>query len=261
MNVLRRLFARPRRPRLLALLAFRDEMRFLPDWFRNVPPQVDGVVALDDGSRDGSGDFVAAQPALIELLREPSREPHRWDEPRNRRRLIAAGLAHGADWLLAVDADERLERGFRVRAEPLLRARRGAAYYLHVRELWDDPLRFRADGVWGGKRSARLFRARPGMRLDDRPLHGHWAPLDARRRGDFPPADLLLYHLRMLSAADRAARRAKYERLDPDARSQEIGYAYLTDERGLRLAPIAPERGYEPLPDFSAWPSSPPGAS
>ncbi len=262
MSILRRLLPPQRPARILALLAFHDEIRFLPDWFRNVPPQVDGVVALDDGSRDGSGDFVAAQPTVVELLRLPRRQPHVWDEPANRRRLITAAASHGAAWLLAVDADERLERDFRARAQPLL-ARRPAAYHVHIRELWNDPLRYRCDGIWGGKRSARLFRVRPGMQLDERRLHGHWAPLDARRRGDFAQADLIVYHLRMLHAVDRAARRAKYERLDPEARHQEIGYAYLTDERGLELAPVAPERAYEPLPGLraSASPSSPPGAS
>ena len=42
-----------RRVRLLALLAARDEMEQLPAWLRNIAPHVDGIVALDDGSRDG----------------------------------------------------------------------------------------------------------------------------------------------------------------------------------------------------------------
>ncbi len=46
----------PRLPgatRLLALLACHDEMRFLPGYFANISSQVDGVIALDDGSRTG----------------------------------------------------------------------------------------------------------------------------------------------------------------------------------------------------------------
>jgi hypothetical protein len=46
---------------------------------------------------------------------------------------------------------------------------------------------------------------------------------------------------------DRRARRAKYERLDPDNRWQSIGYAYMTDEAGLRLETLPPGRDYEPL--------------
>src|SRR4051812_26875775 len=46
--------SRRRAVRMLALLAVRDEMAYLPGWLDNVAGQVDGVVALDDGSADGS---------------------------------------------------------------------------------------------------------------------------------------------------------------------------------------------------------------
>ncbi len=48
----------------------------------------------------------------------------------------------------------------------------------------------------------------------------------------------------MISAADRAARTARYKELDPEALYQSIGYDYLTDETGLLLEPIPPERGF-----------------
>ena len=56
----------------------------------------------------------------------------------------------------------------------------------------------------------------------------------------------MIYHLRMLEAADRAARRARYERLDPGATWQpDVGYAYLTDETGVRLRRVGARRGYD----------------
>ena len=238
------------RTRLLALLACRDEMRYLPGWFANVAPQVDGIVALDDGSLDGSADFLAAQPKVLALMRAPRRTPHVWEDGANHRRLVEAARAYDPDWLLGVDADERLERDFRRRAEAAIaggRRRGQRAFYVHVRELWDRPDRMRIDGVWGGKRSARLFAARAHATFHDQRLHGYWAPLDLRGPGgDFPQADLLVYHLRMLHAEDRVARRAKYERLDPQRRFQSIGYEYLTDESGLELAPLPIGRGFEP---------------
>jgi glycosyltransferase involved in cell wall biosynthesis len=151
-----------RRTRLLALLAVRDGMRHLPGFLRNVAPQVDGIVALDDGSSDGSLELLERHEAVIELLRNPRERPT-WDEVGNHRLLVAAALRHAAEWILCVDADERLEREFRTRAERVIS--RGAllgysAFAVRLRELWDGPDQYRTDGIWGRKRIARLFRAR-----------------------------------------------------------------------------------------------------
>lgn len=240
---------RPRR-RLLALLAFRDEERHLPGWFANVAPHVDGVVALDDGSTDDSPELVAAHPAVVELIRRPPGDPDAWDDAANHRLLVETAWEHAADWLVAVDADERLERGFRPRAEAEIdRAEREGhlAYYVHVRELWGSPATWRSDGAWSAKRSARLFQSRRDHVFHEQRLHCHWAPLQGRTAaGEFPQADLVLYHLKMIAAADRAARRARYRRLDPDHRHQSAGYDHLTDETGLELTEVGWERGYEP---------------
>lgn len=232
--------------RLLALLPVRDELDELPGLLANLAPHVDGVVALDDGSLDGTGPWLAARPEVLEVIRV-ERGPY--DEPRNHRLLVEAGLRHGADWFLSIDADERVEEAFRDRAERVIR--RGGllgikAYAVQFCDLWDTEDRIRVDGIWGRKSAARLFRAMPAHVFDDAPLHGHKAPLQARVRGRFPAADLILYHRGMLTAQDRAARRARYERLDPGAEHQAIGYAYLTDEDGIRLEPLPRGRGWRP---------------
>jgi len=240
-----------KRRRIIALLAFRNEMRFLPDYFTSVAPMVDGIVALDDGSTDGPAEFVASRPEVLELIRLPNREPHEWNDALNHRRLVEASWNHRPDWLIGLDADERLEIGFRRRADELIDRAQSAgqrAFRVHVREIWDDPLQFRVDGVWGTKSSARLFEARTDHEFHMQPLHCYWAPLNSMVNGDFLQADLLLYHLRMLHSADRDARRLRYETLDPNREQQSIGYAYLTDTAGLTLERLAAGREYQPLP-------------
>jgi glycosyltransferase involved in cell wall biosynthesis len=240
--------------RLLALTAVRNEMRHLPDFVANVGRQVDGIVALDDGSTDGSAEFLGRCDEVVELIRVPPERPA-WDEVANHRTLLETALRLRAEWVLCLDADDRLEREFRVRCERELRRaeKRGyEAYSLPLRELWGSDRTYRIDGVWGKKRRARLFRPRPDPELDTQPLHAIKAPLQGRRKGKFrrgkgkfPRADLEVYHLGMIRSEDRLARRLRYEALDPEARYQPgLGYSYLTDERGIRLRPVPRERDF-----------------
>ncbi len=235
-----------RRVRLLALVAVRDERAHIPALLRNLAPHVDGIVALDDASTDGSAELLEAHPAVVEVLRVPPRPA--WDEPANHRALVAAGLRHGADWLLAIDADERVERSFRARAERAIARGRLLgikAFRVRLLELWDSTATYRADAIWATKGPARLWRASDDHEFDSRALHGVKAPLQARWRGRFPQADLIVYHLGMLHREDRAARLRRYRELDPDERWQPgVGYAYLTDERGLELRPVPRARRF-----------------
>ncbi len=225
-------------------------MRFLPGWFAANAHQVDGVIAYDDGSTDGSAEFVAAQEGLIELIRRPAGACAAWDQPAIHRALTDAAGRHGADWLIAVDADERMEEEFgsRVRVEiPLLERRGIRAAAVGVRELWDAPDQYRIDGVWSGRWRSRLFAWRPDAEHDPRPQHSHWAPLNSRTRGGYPPVDAYLYHLRMVQPSDRALRRTRCEAADPGREFQPEGYAYLTESTGLELAGLPAGRAYAPL--------------
>lgn len=234
--------------RLLALLQYRNEPDLLPDYLANLHHQVDGILILDDGSDPAASSLTRENGQVLEVIRVAPRTPHRWDERRNQRLLIDCARRHQADWVIALDADERLEQGFRERADSYLdRAEQDgvSAYSLILRELWDHPDQYRSDGIWGSKRRLRLFKPPRHLRQGKRELHGNWIPPPRRegKRCD-READLILYHLAMLSAENRSARQRKYQQLDPNCESQSIGYDYLTDETGLRLEPVPADRGY-----------------
>jgi glycosyltransferase involved in cell wall biosynthesis len=245
---LRSRLRRRKRRRILALVPIRDEMRFLPDLFENLSGQVDGVIAVDDGSTDGSRKFLESHPLVVELRTLPPGAQDEMEDGQNHLTLLDAAWKHGADWFLGIDADERLERDFRRRAETEIdRAEEvGAiALWLPFRELWGSRDRVRMDGVWAKKRKASLFKADPSSHFEKRRLHSIWAPWPPPN-GEYPTADLRLYHLRMIREEDRQARANLYRRLDPDREWQEIGYDYLVDEEGIRLEPIEAGRNFLP---------------
>ena len=237
--------AQPRRHRVLALTAFRDEMDYLPGLFDSIGPHVDGVIALDDGSTDGSGDYAASRPEVVQLLQVPPGTHEECEDAILRRMLITAAWDHEADWLLGIDADERPEHAFGSRMHSELdRADElgAAAMWVRFVELW-EPGRARVDGVWGQKKKACLFRSDRSHGFDDRRLHTHWASLP-EPPDSWPQADLRLYHLRMLDPARRQARVDRYQRLDPDRVHQALGYDYLVDETGIVLEDVEDDRDY-----------------
>jgi glycosyltransferase involved in cell wall biosynthesis len=238
---------------LIALLQARNEQRFLPGWLENVAPCVDGIIALDDGSSDATAEILRAHPKVVELLSNPPGRP--WDERGNQMALIQAGRRHGAGWFLCIDADERLERTFQGRVPTLLRQADADdihIYSFQLRDLWDDRRHYRCDGPWGSAARYRMFRNDPShRRFDPRPLHRVWFPFElAANLGTWGRhTELNLYHLRMIAAADRAARVARYEAVDPHGTYEPAGYRHLTDDTGLQRAEVHPDRDFLPLDD------------
>ena len=220
-----------RRVQLICLLQFRDERAELPDWLASVTPHVDGIVALDDGSTDGGAELLAAHPKTRDILIEPPDRPG-WDEPRNHRRLVEAGLRHDADWLLCLDADDRLELEVRLLAPSTLSS--GPPEYraagLNYREVWSRRDEWRCDGIWGS-RTAPTPSADGPLRVRRAPAPRAQGAAQRAHRRHPPDLDTDIYHLGMLTPELRTARRARYEALDPGERYQPgIGYAYLTDD-------------------------------
>ena len=97
-------------PRLVVLLPARNAAADLPDWFASVERFADAVVALDDGSTDDTAAILDAHPLVRSAPAQPPprhlRRLGRQHQPQPPPRRRPATL--GPDWILSLDADERI---------------------------------------------------------------------------------------------------------------------------------------------------------
>jgi len=214
------------RPTVVAVFSFRYDAHLVPDLLANLEPIVDGWIAWDDR---------AATEAYS-------------SEPARRRWLLEAAHQAGAHWILAVDPDERFERGTSHRIRWLVRAPGRVCWTFDLREMY-TPSAYRTDGIWGRKRQKRLFPIFknqfpivPGGAFNNNPLHASWVASAYKVRH----SGLNVYHLKMIAPARRAARRDLYNALDPAGKFQREGYDYLADEGQAVLEEIPPGREYLP---------------
>ncbi len=159
---------------------------------------------------------------FAELNDRGSTEPWRVRADRSAE-LKRIALEMQPDWIFWTAPDERLEdRAARV-LRRLARHPHGR-YSFALREMW-EPDAYRVDGVWGRKRRGRFYR--PGARMPSRRV------------------DLNIYHLKMIEPENRAER-ARVHTLANTWDNRRRGFAYMTDERRLRLGRIPAGRGYSP---------------
>ena len=85
--------------RISLCLIARDEERFLPGCLASVSGVVDEIVLADTGSTDRTVEIARAAGATV--------VHHAWDEDFSAARNAALAAATG-DWILLLDADERL---------------------------------------------------------------------------------------------------------------------------------------------------------
>jgi glycosyltransferase involved in cell wall biosynthesis len=216
-----------RRPQLACLLPARNAEPYLPGWLESVRRFADAVVALDDGSTDRTRDLLAAHPLVRVLLTNSPRAGYEgWDDGRNRSRLLDAAVQRLApDWVLFLDADERIDAGdARALCEFLEReAVRGVAYGLRVHRMIGDLTRWDRDGLV----AYRLFAPERGQSLPEARLHAPPVPRSLPKVG----TTLRIQHLGSIDEEARRARFEKYAACDP-AREFQDSYVHLLEPPG-----------------------------
>jgi glycosyltransferase involved in cell wall biosynthesis len=223
-------------PVLVCLLPVRNGEADLPGYFESVSRFADAIVALDDGSTDRTREILDASPLVKAVLANPRREDYAgWDDAANRNQLLAATAALEPQWLLSLDADERIpaDDAAALRAFLATDALPGCVYGFKVYRMWQDLGQYDRAVLW----VYRLFAWAPGQRFPDHRLDLVPVPTD------LPPdrwlrTTIRIQHLAGLTEARRIARFEKYEQADPDNTFQQ-SYRNLLELPG-ELTPWRP---------------------
>lgn len=215
------------RPLISAALIVRDEAQHLEACLHTLAGRVDEIVVVDTGSADDSRDVAAAAGArVIERA---------WHGDFAAARNASIDAA-GGEWILYIDADERVRDFDRARLEPLLTDPRNAGLTVQFRPMADHT-RYR---------EYRLFRNHADVRFRGT-IHESIVPaLQARCRRDglrIARSDVRIDHL----GYDGDMRR-KHLRNLPLLRARladEPGHVYSWAHLGETLLALADAEGAE----------------
>ena len=211
---------------LVCLVPARNAELDLPGLLECVSGFCDAVVALDDGSTDGTWDVLNAHPLVKILLRNPRREDYRgWDDAENRNRLIEATEQLNPEWLISLDADERIDDRDAASLRDFLAtdALPGCAYGFRHVPMRDDGEHFLPKYQW----VYRVFSAEPGQRFPNQKLHFVPVPTSIPRYR-WIRTTLRIQHYGGMTSERRLLRFHKYLEADPNRRYQN-DYAHLIE--------------------------------
>ena len=216
------------RPTTVCLLPARNAEDDLEEYLDSAASFADAIVALDDGSTDGTAQILESSPLVKVLLRNPSRATYAgWDDGANRRRLLDAAAVLEPSWIVFLDADENLARDDAAALRQFLRtdALPGCAYGLQHHRMWGeghcDP---RSTMIY------RVFAFRTGQQLPDQRLHFDPVPASIRRVA-WIPTTIRVQHFGARDEAHRLGRLEKYREADPSG-EYPVDFGGLADRPG-----------------------------
>jgi GT2 family glycosyltransferase len=182
----------------------------------------DAIVVLDDGSTDGTKALCERHAAVTRY----ERQDLPFDERRDRNRVLSMAEELGADWVIAIDADEVFEmsRAQAVRlmqlADPHVKA-----LGFHWYTFW-EPTRstYRSDGVFGDMAGYRMYKVEPGLRLVGGTEQGlHCGNIPQFPDGATRFTNIRVKHFGYENEELRQNKLAFYRRIDPAPRIEMVG--------------------------------------
>jgi glycosyltransferase involved in cell wall biosynthesis len=191
----------------------------LPAALESLVGAADAVVALDDGSADETLEILKHHTLVKAVLIKPPKHLSEWDDAENRRELYEVADRFAPEWILCLDADERMECTFSVYRKEIL------SLSSEIRAIGFPIVDIEKAKITRSRIGHRMYRYNQGYTFDRRRLHCRLIPLE------ITPEEILETNIRIFNAiggnSERKRRIRKYELADPDKRWQS-SYAHLS---------------------------------
>lgn len=213
-----------------AMLVHNEANRYLSMVLADLETYCDRIVILDDGSKDATPAVCQSFSRVVFYRHE---ENLFWkNESFLRTKLWNLVLAQNPDWILAIDADEMLEKRFRQEKQRLLTQNDHDVLSVRLYEFWGSLTHYRVDKLWNPdpKLTPMLVRNRRGKAYHwlQQPLHCGRIPTALG-----PPyfTGLRCKHFGYANKADHRPKYEKYVAHDPDGRFSPMShYHSILDE-------------------------------
>ncbi|NIT99794.1 MAG: glycosyltransferase, partial [Nitrosopumilaceae archaeon] len=135
----------------IALLPFKNECHQLPQFVTNLTGIVDKIIAVDDGSSDGSATYLNTQSRIPCDIHAPKKERGEdWSVDKIRQQLLDLGREDGGTHFICLDADECFTAPFVSKFNKVLnRMEPGQKIQMQWLAMWKSVDHYREDNsVW-----------------------------------------------------------------------------------------------------------------
>lgn len=213
-------------------MRFQNEEEWLDLHARYMAPAVDGIVAIDGGSKDKGAQVIRELGGVVR------KRKFDWDFGAQSNALLDLARLHGYDALLMCDPDECVDVEDIARARELLETWENVrTWLLHFIED-----RRHVTTIWTNDRQVRFFRLFPDTRYEGRVHERLINP------GRICAADLRIYHYGVLE--DLETRSLQWANFDQAAKGMPLFRSYHDLPESARLKEYPPSelyRGRQPL--------------
>lgn len=202
--------------RLIAQMVCRDEAdRYLEEVLDHISKYVDEIVYTDDASSDNSPeiareytDNIYVNPESMFGIHEGRLRQSAWNNLENH--------AREGDWILCIDADEKI---FFTHSplKNLLEQKRFSVIPLLFVNMWNTEM-YRKDSTWKPHNCTKLFRYAPGGRIANRQMACGSEPTYVndwvRNQKMLPNSGLIIQHLGYVRDEDKRIKYDRYMEID-----------------------------------------------